>query len=745
MVWNYRKRVKIAPGAHLNFSKNGVSTSIGPKGAKVTFGNNGTYMSTSIPGTGLYSRQKISGKSTSSNTQGGNNTDQKGCVGCFFVSVSIALIVLGGVCVNTGNPLAIISGLIIIAIGIIFCYESVIAVDDKTSLTETHLQDANYAYSDEGNQPTITSQDTHTEGASFYEQTKFLGIFDPILEDAALLLIQSGTGATSTIQRKFSIGYNRAARIMEQLEKIGVVGPPRGSAPRELLVRDRAEWLILKSHLLMKLVKQETNKDLTISEETITSTSNSLTEAQFNLIKSASENLCAFVTKVGRKRNVRAKIDEMLPLEDNDCTPWPVTQKVQMAIFADLSRCYNGLGHNFSLDDDEENIGIYLFICKYLNPDVAITFDNVSQCKSFLKDSLTDVLSTSDLLNQNAKMASNEFFLQKVLGECDRELQTQYMTLIYRFASAVAKADGQVNDTEEKWLSEIMKSQETNIGNGSNVRTIAKQEQDSVESPYDMLNDLIGLSSVKYEITKLANFIKIQQVRKSKGLKTPDISYHCVFTGNPGTGKTTVARIIASIYKDLGILKKGHLVETDRSGLVAEYVGQTAVKTNKIVDSALDGVLFIDEAYSLVQGAKEDYGQEAISTLLKRMEDDRNRLVVILAGYGTEMQTFIDSNPGLQSRFNRYIHFPDYTADELEQIFILNAKNNQYTLDDEALVKLEGSMVSAVEHKDKNFGNARFVRNLFEITIQNQAMRLSSRQKITEEILSKITAEDLPD
>ena len=289
-----------------------------------------------------------------------------------------------------------------------------------------------------------------------------------------------------------------------------------------------------------------------------------------------------------------------------------------------------------------------------------------------------------------------------------------------------------------------MKSQESNIGNGSNVRTTTKQKQDSVESPFDMLNNLIGLSSVKDEITKLANFIKIQQVRRSKGLKTPDISYHCVFTGNPGTGKTTVARIIASIYKDLGILKKGHLVETDRSGLVAEYVGQTAIKTNKIVDSALDGALFIDEAYSLVQGAKEDFGQEAISTLLKRMEDDRNRLVVILAGYGTEMQTFIDSNPGLQSRFNRYIHFPDYTANELEQIFLLNAKNNQYTLDDEALVKLEDSMSSVIEHKDKNFGNARFVRNLFEKSIQNQAMRLSSQPNITEEILSKITAEDLP-
>ena len=249
---------------------------------------------------------------------------------------------------------------------------------------------------------------------------------------------------------------------------------------------------------------------------------------------------------------------------------------------------------------------------------------------------------------------------------------------------------------------------------------------------------------MKEEITKLYNFIKIQQVRKDKGLRTPDISYHCVFTGNPGTGKTTVARIMAGIYKELGILKKGHLVETDRSGLVAEYVGQTAVKTNKIIDSALDGVLFIDEAYSLVQGAKEDFGQEAISTLLKRMEDDRNRLVVILAGYGSEMKAFIDSNPGLQSRFNRYIHFPDYDADELKQIFLLNAKKNQYSLDDEAMAELEKLLSSAIAHKDMNFGNARFVRNLFEKSIQNQAMRLSSQPNITEEILSILKSEDFP-
>lgn len=179
------------------------------------------------------------------------------------------------------------------------------------------------------------------------------------------------------------------------------------------------------------------------------------------------------------------------------------------------------------------------------------------------------------------------------------------------------------------------------------------------------LDDLIGLNLVKEEIATLVNYIKMKQMRDEMSLKSPDVSYHCVFLGNPGTGKTTVARIIADIYRELGILKRGHLVETDRSGLVAEYVGQTAVKTNQMIDKALDGVLFIDEAYSLVQGSSEDYGSEAIATLLKRMEDDRDRLVVILAGYTNEMEVFINSNPGLRSRFNRYIHFEDYSAEEL--------------------------------------------------------------------------------
>jgi len=643
------------------------------------------------------------------------------------------------------TPTSVILGLLFMLIGG-FVFFKYIFADNKNESSEVNNLINNQIAEDKGTDNIQDySPDEISIDSKIEERESFQGVFDPLFEDAARLVIYNQSGSTSLIQRNLAIGYNRASIIMEQLEKAGVVGAVNESKTREVLIHNEDEWFILRSRLLEDLAKQKTNKDKNVAEETESSPSNSLTESQFILIKSASDNLCAFVTKVGRKRNVRAKLDEILQLENNDGTPWPVTKKVQIATFADISRCYNGLGHNFSLDDDEENIGIYLFMGKYLKPDVEISFNNVSQCKYSLKDSFSGVLETSDLLNKNAKMASNEFFLQKVLGECDRELQTQYMTLIYRFASAVAKADGQVSETEEKWLSEIMKSQESNIGNGSNVRTTTNQEQGAVESPYDMLNDLIGLSSVKDEITKLANFIKIQQVRKSKGLKTPDISYHCVFTGNPGTGKTTVARIMASIYKDLGILKKGHLVETDRSGLVAEYVGQTAVKTNKIIDSALDGVLFVDEAYSLVQGAKEDFGQEAISTLLKRMEDDRNRLVVILAGYSTEMKSFIDSNPGLQSRFNRYIHFSDYNADELKQIFLLNAKKNQYFLDNEAMIKLEKLMSTAIANKDKNFGNARFVRNLFEKSIQNQAMRLSSQPNITEEILSTLIAEDFPE
>ena len=254
---------------------------------------------------------------------------------------------------------------------------------------------------------------------------------------------------------------------------------------------------------------------------------------------------------------------------------------------------------------------------------------------------------------------------------------------------------------------------------------------------------MIGLEDVKEEIQTLVNFVKIQQQREKEGLKTNQISYHIVFTGNPGTGKTTVARLLAQIYRELGLIEKGHLVETDRSGMIAEYAGQTAVKVNKVIDEALDGVLFIDEAYALVGQNKDDYGKEAVATLIKRMEDDRKRLIVVLAGYSNEMNDFIETNPGFKSRINRYIDFKDYSAEEMLGIFKLFLKQSQYNLSQEAETVTRGIFEHAYSKRDKSFGNGRFVRNVFEKCLEKQANRLAKLGNIDRKVLMKIEAEDI--
>lgn len=293
-------------------------------------------------------------------------------------------------------------------------------------------------------------------------------------------------------------------------------------------------------------------------------------------------------------------------------------------------------------------------------------------------------------------------------------------------------------DDEEEQANAVAPQEQTPAAPPAPADTIPEPD------PFQELDELIGLKSVKEEVRTLVNFVQLQQQRQAQGLKTPKMSYHLVFTGNPGTGKTTVARLVARIYKNLGIIKSGHLVETDRSGLVAEYVGQTAVKTNAIIDSALHGVLFIDEAYTLTpENTSSDYGSEAIATLLKRMEDDRDKLVVIVAGYQNEMKRFIDSNPGLQSRFNRYIDFPDYTAVELYDIFQMYAKKSQYVLTPEAETFLKQQLKRAVANKSRNFANGRYARNLFEKAVQHQANRLSGQTNLSAEQLSALLPDDL--
>lgn len=275
-------------------------------------------------------------------------------------------------------------------------------------------------------------------------------------------------------------------------------------------------------------------------------------------------------------------------------------------------------------------------------------------------------------------------------------------------------------------------------------RPITLFDMDELKKCQDELNALIGLRAVKDEVLGQINLIQISRIRKERGLAVPSISKHLVFTGNPGTGKTTIARLLGRIYHALGILSSGHYVEVDRGGLVAGYVGQTAIKTKEVIESALGGVLFIDEAYALsVKDSGNDYGKEAIETLLKAMEDNRDDLVVIVAGYDTLMNQFIESNPGLKSRFNKYIHFPDYSSKELMDIFNLFLQNNQYTITPDAFVILQQHFDSLIENKVRNFGNAREVRNIFEKLVSAQANRIVKCNSISDELLTSFICEDI--
>lgn len=256
---------------------------------------------------------------------------------------------------------------------------------------------------------------------------------------------------------------------------------------------------------------------------------------------------------------------------------------------------------------------------------------------------------------------------------------------------------------------------------------IPNQENQTLQSLLDELNAMTGLARVKTEIYQLIQFVRVQEMRSKQGLYADDVSLHSVFFGSPGTGKTTVARLYAKMLHSMGLLSRGHLVETDRTGLVAGYIGQTELKTDAKINEALGGILFIDEAYSLSKGNDQgwDFGHEAISVLLKRMEDYRDDFVVIVAGYPAPMETFLNSNEGLRSRFATYIHFDDYSADELLSIMKYFSVKANYEITRSAEKLLKQIISEAHDNRDQNFGNARYVRNLFDHLRKQQSVRIA--------------------
>lgn len=447
-----------------------------------------------------------------------------------------------------------------------------------------------------------------------------------------------------------------------------------------------------------------------------------ISEEFFNELKSSVTPLADYLRKL-----VNSDFEEWLGKQKTiSCGGLNAKELVQVLFFSDIESAYTEMG--CTKDVKSKEILALLLITYDFTLEESFEY---AQLKDFTEEIAKPLVKSVYSMSKSIEKADkdeNKLYLPPILNGYDKDSKLQYLIALYRFLSIAAKADGVVTEKEQKYLQTLLQ----------------RVSVPPAKHPAEELESLIGLASVKKDVQTLTNFITIQQKRIEQGLKPSSLSYHCVFTGNPGTGKTTVARIVAGIYKELGVLKQGHLVETDRAGLVAEYVGQTAVKTNKIIDSALDGVLFIDEAYSLVGGSENDFGKEAIATLLKRMEDDRDRLVVILAGYTKDMKQFIDSNPGLQSRFNRYIEFPDYTADELMQIFEFNMKKYDYHFGEGAKEQLQQRLNAAVAAKDANFGNGRFVRNVFENVLQQQANRLAKVPNLTAEQLSEITIADLP-